>query len=187
MHVFLTGDIRVGKTTIINKFISYTGLSADGFATYWVTDGGSFRSLYLSPYSPYDVELQYDKRHLIARDSKRQPLFSADMVRVFDVHGSEILKNSGKHDVIVMDELGFLETASAIFQRAVMRHISGDVPILGVIKPKQTEFLDTVRAHPNVEICEVTVENREDVLAWLPKRIWRQAGMIPVFSQCGEN
>jgi nucleoside-triphosphatase len=89
------------------------------------------------------------------------------MMNVFDVCGNKILLNSGRHDIIVMDEIGFLESASVSFQQSVMRHISGNVPILGVIKPMRTEFLDTIRAHPNVEIREVTAENRDDVLTWV--------------------
>jgi len=93
------------------------------------------------------------------------------MASVFDIYGSEMLHASGKHNIIVMDELGFFESKAFVFQRAVMQHIYGDVPILGAIKPKQTEFLNTIRAHPNVDVREVTMENREAILTWLLERI----------------
>jgi nucleoside-triphosphatase len=95
------------------------------------------------------------------------------MVSVFDIHGTEILRNSGKFYVIVMDELGFMESKARIFQSAVMQHISGVIPILGVIKPVKTKFLDAVRSHSNVKVCEVTKDNRDAVLAWLLKQSWR--------------
>ena len=90
-----------------------------------------------------------------------------NLVSVFDIYGSEILRDSGKCDVIAMDELGYLESKAYMFQKAVFEHIAGDVPILGVIRSRQTDFLNAVRAHPNVTVCEVTAENRDAVLNWL--------------------
>ena len=164
MHIFLTGDIQVGKTTIIRRFLSQSGLSADGFMTYWEFESCDVQNLYLSSYS---ADSRPAERHLIAHDSGQQLVLPENMTSVFDAHGSDILANSGKRDVIVMDELGFLESKAAAFQQAVMRHISGNVPVLGVIKPRQTEFLDGIRAHPNVTVREVTAENRDAILVWL--------------------
>jgi nucleoside-triphosphatase len=167
VHIFLTGNIQVGKTTIIRSFLSQTRLSADGFMTYWGTGDENGRSLYLSP---YDQDLHPAERYFIACDLDHRLSRTANMADVFDKHGTEILLDSGKRDVIVMDELGFMESKAKSFQNAVMRHISGRVPILGVIKNIQTEFLNTIRTHPNVEICEITVENRDGALESLLRR-----------------
>jgi nucleoside-triphosphatase len=82
---------------------------------------------------------------------------------VFDVLGVRILADRAaarRAGRIVMDELGFLETGAPRFQAAVMDCLDGDVPILGVIKPDRTPFLDRVRAHKAVHLIEVTLENR---------------------------
>lgn len=170
MHILLTGEIQVGKTTIIQKFLSQSGLSADGFMTYWTQDDSGNRSLYLSPYS---TGLHIAERHLIACSADCTSLRTEKAACIFDVYGSEILSASGKQDVIVMDELGRLESEATVFQAAVMRHILSDVPILGVIKPAQTEFLGKIRAHPAVETHEVTLANRDSALKWLLKRYRR--------------
>ncbi|MCL2409931.1 MAG: nucleoside-triphosphatase [Oscillospiraceae bacterium] len=168
MHIFLTGDIRVGKTTIIQRFLAHTGLSADGFVTYWKADNDGSRNLYISPCS---TNSHFNDGHRIVHDVGKRPFSPENMASVFDIYGSEMLHASGKHNIIVMDELGFFESKAFVFQRAVMQHIYGDVPILGAIKPKQTEFLNTIRAHPNVDVREVTMENREAILTWLLERI----------------
>ena len=160
MHIFLTGDIQVGKSTVIRKFLSMSGLSADGFMTYWEQDGANARSLYLSSYSPGTPAVE---KYLVARNTGKDFL-PANVVDVFDVKGAAILEGSGKTDVIVMDELGFLESKAIVFHEAVMRRISGSVPVIGVIKPVRTDWLDTIRAHPGVEVHIVTIENRDDVL-----------------------
>ena len=173
MHIFLTGEIQVGKTTVIRNFLSQIDLSADGFITYWEPAFGVDRMLYLSPYS---TDVQSVKRYLVTSDYEHKLSRTEKIekiVSVFDTHGTEILRNSGKLDVIVMDELGFMESKAKNFQNVVMQHISGVVPILGVIKPAQTEFLNAIRSHSSVKICEVTVDNRDAVLAWLLKQNWR--------------
>ena len=164
MHIFLTGDIQVGKTTVIRSFLSRSGLGADGFMTYWEPDDGGGRSLYLSP---YNRDLRAGERYLIARDGAGRLARAENMTGVFDIHGTEILNRSGKRDVIIMDELGYLESKAEIFRQAVRRRIDGDVPVLGVIRFAKTECWDDIRAHPNATVREVTAENRDAVLSWL--------------------
>jgi len=163
MHIFLTGEKQVGKTTAIRNFLTTNGLTADGFVTYWEPGGAddAARTLYLAP---YDAESRNEKRYIVAFDRGKGLVFSDETLRMFDIYGSEILAGSGRCDYIVMDELGFLETKALIFRQAVMRHISGDVPVLGVLKASKTEFLNVIRAHPGVEVREVTAENRNTIL-----------------------
>ena len=147
-------------------------MSADGIVTYWNQVNPSRRELYLSPYSKgllgfhdyNDCNENDNPKHILASvtDSKFVP--SENVVHVFDVWGSEVLNNSGKCSVIVIDELGFLESGAHIFQQAVMKRLAGEIPILGIVRAMQTEFLDTVRAHRNVVVLEVTAKNREEVL-----------------------
>jgi len=164
MHIFLTGKSQIGKTTIIRHFLTQTGLSADGFMTYWESVCDKGRNLYLSP---YDKEQRATEKHFIVQDNGGILLESELTKMVFDEQGSAILNASGKHDIIVMDELGFFESQANVFQNAVIQRLSGNTPILGVIKPIQTEFLDIIRAHHNVMVREVTTDNRDAILTWL--------------------
>ena len=107
------------------------------------------------------------ERHLVAGNCRGRLQVEEKTVYAFDEFGTKILDCSGRHDIIVMDELGFLESGAFCFQSAVMRRLDGEVPVVGVIKPCQSEFLDMVKAHPMVSVKEVTEANREDVLEWL--------------------
>jgi len=46
---------------------------------------------------------------------------------------------------------------------AVFEKLGGEKQILGVIKRENNEFLDKIRALPNVVILEVTEENRDSI------------------------
>ena len=168
-HIFLTGDKQVGKSTIIRKFLQQSGMSADGFMTYWEAESSENRSLYLSAYG---ADLKPAERYLVTKSTGKGFNINDDMINVFNTYGSQILKDSGKCDLLIMDELGFMESKAFDFQQNVMRFISGDAPVFGVIKPVQTEFLNSIRLNPNVEVKDVTPENRDAVLKWLLERKW---------------
>ena len=64
---------------------------------------------------------------------------------------------------MVMDELGWMESSSYAFQKAVFAALSGPVPVLGVVRDERLPFLDAVRSHPEVELLTITRENREQM------------------------
>ena len=51
MQIFLTGEQRIGKTSIIEKFLKHTGLKAGGFRTCWRPSANGGGDLLLLPYS----------------------------------------------------------------------------------------------------------------------------------------
>jgi len=153
-HVFLFGDRQVGKTTAIHQFLRHDGLTADGIMTFWQLGDGEPR-LFLSPY------LATGRPEQQFQIAVGRPMDATQADAVFDTAGVQILDSCGQADVIVMDELGFLESGAPAFQEAVMRHIMGDVPIVGVLKRSPTPFLDSLRAHPRIKLLEVTLANRD--------------------------
>ena len=168
MHVFLTGDIQVGKSTIIRRYLEeHPGLRVGGFLTVW---GGDRRAP--------DVTL-----HIIPADGtgapgadnvikRRTGKGMADYPEVYDAAGVRLLQNSAACDIIVMDEIGPGENEALAFHRAVLETLRGDVPVLGVVRALPGVLTDAVRACGNVRTVTVTEENREDILQEL-LREWR--------------
>ncbi|MDR0904827.1 MAG: nucleoside-triphosphatase [Oscillospiraceae bacterium] len=166
-HIFLTGEIQVGKSTAIRKFLANTGKSADGFLSHIVEVDSAQpelgRELYLAR---FDTERGETDSRLAAR--VRFPNFEV-YTDVFDGHGAELLRSAGARELIIMDELGRMEEDAEAFKAAVFARLDGGQPVLGVVKMVETPFLDAVRAHPNVEIITVTEQNRDDVPRLLEK------------------
>ena len=146
-HVLLTGAVQVGKSTALRKFLENTGYSADGYRTYWKDKN----TLYIAPFG----ESVEGIPAAVTADEKRQPIPEA-----FD-NAAEFIKNCGKKQLIVFDELGRLEQCSESFMTAVLEKLQGEKPVLGVIKKEQNSFLDRIRSLSNVVILEVTEENRD--------------------------
>ncbi len=157
-HIFLTGNLQVGKSTIIHKVIEESGIIAGGFRTVggnYAKDGSSDVFLLGMNENPAPDRI-VAHRFGCGRGRTVYP-------EVFDTVGPRLLGDSSP-SLIIMDELGFMEKDAVQFQNAVLSTLDGSVPVLGVIRNMQTPFLDEVRAHPKVDVIIVTEENRAEVL-----------------------
>lgn len=173
MHYFLTGGVQVGKSTIIKRLISALKLDAGGFMTRWVgTENG--RVLVLLPYSVESDGYTEANVAAVLENGIMTP-----RIEVFDAAGPRILERSAGRGVIIMDELGFLESRSFAFQEAVLKTLDGDIPVLGVIQPRDVPFLNRIRERPDVTLITVNAENRNDVFSKLLER-----GLFKASSDC---
>ena len=160
MHVFLTGDIQVGKSTLASKVLAAMGdVRLGGFRTITVDDRpDAFGSLYIVPAAAENPVCGDENRVGIRRGhGKGTEGFPA----VFDRAGTEVLSGAEDCELILMDEIGKLESASPAFLGRIAALLRGEVPILGVLRKEgETPQQMLVRAHPKVRLIEVTEENR---------------------------
>jgi nucleoside-triphosphatase len=162
MHVFLTGEIQIGKSTALRRFLARTGVAADGFLTVFDSREAS-RELFISPFDA-------GEKYRVARINSGGVTVYGE---VFDTRGAALLNSAGRRQMIVMDELGSMEENSPVFKAAVLRRLDGDFPVAGVVKLRASPFLDAVRAHPNVKMITVTPENRDAGPAMLTEAFQR--------------
>ena len=158
MHVFLTGAIRTGKSTIIERFISLGGFAAGGFRTSWQPDGTGGENLLLLPFASGQTDGTDNRAaHRTQKDLTVYP-------EIFDRLGPLLLADNEKYPLTVMDELGFMESRSPLFQAAVMRCLDSPAHVLGVIRARPTPFLDQIRNRPGTVLLTVGPDNHEKVL-----------------------
>lgn len=62
---------------------------------------------------------------------------------------------------MIMDELGYLESSSELFCRAVLERLGGRDPVIAAVKDRDTAFLSSVRSHPGCRCFFITEENRD--------------------------
>jgi len=167
MHIFLTGERGVGKSTLLNKIISdiigRKAVDVGGFCTVaGEKQADGYEYIYIVPYSrasQQDVALHQDKTPPVGARKK------GGFPEAFNKYGVEKLRATLESDpmIIIMDELGFMESDAFEFQKMVMNILDGEIPVFGVIKPRQTSFLDHIRERDDVRIIEVTTDNRDDM------------------------
>ena len=169
-NIFLTGDPGIGKSTII-RFIRalLPELVCGGFRTVSAES--------VTPGAMADVFIEklcektpQDPAHLVGIRWKIGS-FTA-YPAIFDTAGVECLSAPPiGAALIIMDELGVMESDAMRFQQAVLSALDGHTPVLGILKPKRTPFLDAVRSHPRSEIIMVTASSRDALPALIAERL----------------
>lgn len=157
-HIFLTGGVQIGKSTAITKAVDMLGIIPGGFRT----KGANYTADGSSDVMIYPAEKTPEKGH---RAAHRSPAGKTVFPEIFDTYGPLYLKRPA--ELILMDELGYMESSAEVFQKAVFETLDGETPVLGVIRNKSTPFLDTVRSREDVILLTVTVHNRD----FIPEKI----------------
>ena len=159
MNIFLTGQTQVGKSTIINRFLkSHNGLNIGGFKTIsnFKKDIGVYGGVYILPASMDEPD--YTENSLVGNRVLKPKSFP----EVFDVKGVEILQSNTNKDLILMDEIGFMETEALKFSEALLNILDSNIPVIGVVKPMDKGLPLEVKNHPKTILLEITEENREE-------------------------
>ncbi|MCK5130051.1 MAG: hypothetical protein KAQ68_09370 [Clostridiales bacterium] len=170
MNVLLIGEINCGKSTIINAFLAEFEGSIVGYKTIREkTQLDDFFGIYLLDINNLDQKLNSDNK--VGDCFEDKTLFCHK--DVFERLGIKALKNHENTNLVIMDELGVLESKCNLFQSQVHQCLDSKVNVLGVIKPRNSPFLDSIRSRPDVKIIEVSKANNTEVLDTL-KEIFRR-------------
>lgn len=166
VHIFLTGEIQVGKSTVIDKTIHLLHRSVGGFKTYFGSDRElENRLLYMNSAALPNV---YTEENAVVRF--REGCSPTVLTEKFNCYGTELIRCAKKNaDIIIMDECGNLEQQAGIFQQEIMDALDGDIPVLGVLKLTSKGWTERIRNHPNVTIVVVTKENRNELPCFIAK------------------
>ena len=163
MHIFLTGQVQVGKSTLLRRVLAeLPPLRLGGFRTVTAADvPGAVGSVYIFPAAGPDVPGDDCRVALRLGPPRGVEAYPA----VFDHRGAELLEDAENADLICMDEIGFLEASAPAFSGRIAALLDGDTPVFGVVRgSRETPLLRFVRTHPKVRLIEVTEENRERLL-----------------------
>ena len=139
-HIFLTGSVQCGKSTVITRVLEAWSGAVGGFRTGFGPDRASpERLLYL--WSAAEPP-RYDPGRAVVKFSGG--CAPEAIPGRFDTLGTACL--TGTPTLWVMDECGRLER---------------DTPVLGVVREGFPGWTKAVAAHPNVVLVAVTEDNRD--------------------------
>ena len=155
-HILLTGEIGAGKSTLARRLLTHTKRPLYGFVTERIPiNVHGVACTYI--HAANARERNYTQHNLVGYyDGKAGHALPA----VFDSVGVPLL-SAASDGLLLMDELGFFESDATCFCNCVLRAFDASIPILAVVKARQTPFLNEVRAHQNARLFTVTPENRD--------------------------
>ena len=159
-HIFLQGPRNIGKSTVIRKTLDILKTRASpalgGFFTW--SGGPDDPTVRLRP-------AESGREREIYRVAVRNPQTGGLVCDsdVFEQTGARLLKDLDGVNLIIMDELGFLENNAPAFKLAVFDALSGDIPALGVMRLGDIPWLRDIKNSPMITLLDVN-ENNRDVL-----------------------
>lgn len=138
-HLFLTGRVQEGKSTLIRRLIGgYTDQIGGYSSQRLLGENGETVGFRIVPaidameltkaYSPEleDVFLSFKNKIV-----KKNP-------EVFSTSGIKFLQNNLHKKLILLDEIGGMELMVPDFRQELYKTLSGDIPCLGVLKLEES-------------------------------------------------
>jgi len=159
----ITGTPGVGKTTVITKLykdlIDKLSLSIKGFITTEIRKGGDRVGFEIKTFSS-------DQTALIAHVSEIKSSLKVGKysVNIDNFEKFALPEIKGKCDVYLIDEIGKMECFSEKYIKAMEELIDDENKLLiATISQKGEGFMSQIKKHPNVELLEITRQNRDQV------------------------
>lgn len=156
MHIFLTGEVQIGKSTVLRKTIAGVSVHVGGFRTFFMEDRSlPDKMLYIA-----GIDGAYrEGAQVVVRFVDGKPIVLAEQ---FDLIGGMLLRKARESaGLIIMDECGRLEREALVFQKEVLQTLDEETPVLGVIRQDAGGWTERIRDHPNVQVITVDRENRD--------------------------
>lgn len=156
MNVFLTGNVQIGKSTAINRFIERSGYKPLGFRTKINRATGSLMMEVIGnngidafEVASRGVEVNYPIPDISAFNC------AGELMRAADTSNCELF---------LMDELGYMERNAEIFKSAVQEILDRGIKTVGVLRNRPDgPFWTMLHERSDTKIVTVTEENREEM------------------------
>ena len=151
-NIFLTGPRQIGKSTALRRFLADYPGRITGFLTRWSPDGETLHMMSAAQPEGFTAD------NIIARRSDRglRPDPAA-----FDRIGCQLLSQPA--DLIIMDELGFMEREAEAFCAMIWQCLSGTTPVVGVVRQNGSIFMEQLQQDPNTAIWNLDGSNRDTI------------------------
>ena len=159
MHALIIGDPGAGKSTLIRRVAAALGKPVAGYESKKETE---LEQDGLIPVYLYEAGQPHVRtgENLAGYCNGRQVFPD---IAAFDRFASRLQGPAAPDTLIILDEIGIMESRSEPFKGRILDLLDGDAPVLAAVKCKHTPFLESVRSHPRARCFYLTEENRETV------------------------
>lgn len=163
-HIFLTGEKGVGKSTLVRRLTDVLKQELVGYLTLPYEIEGIHKGYYMHSLVPMG---QYENDSPVMIRAGEQKMIS--VAQTFETLGVAVMELAKKEKtkIAVMDELGKAEKHAPAFQKAVFSCLDTQRLVIGVLQKGAGDFTDAVAMRQDVEVYEVTKENRDVVFDFL--------------------
>ncbi|MGB3082831.1 MAG: nucleoside-triphosphatase [Candidatus Omnitrophota bacterium] len=164
-NIFLTGAPSSGKTTVIKKVIEGLPVPANGFYTEEERIEGrrvGFRMSTLDGKAGYLAHQDIESEFHIRR-------YGVSIENIENLAVPSIAPR--EKNIIILDEIGKMECFSEVFKKAAASALDAANIVIGTITFGGSDFILEVKKREDIEITEVTPENRNELPHIILKKV----------------
>lgn len=173
-HILICGDRQVGKSTLIENCIKDLKVPVYGYRTrIYRDDPDGISRTYIYP-AAGGGDHRGEDNYIGSTKGRLLDVRTEN----FEKLGTSLLREARPDGIIVMDEVGFMESGAPLFRKAVIDALDGDIHVIAAVRKsdKHNEHIEAVRDHPNAELIMLTEANRDKAAAKLKSIVagWEQ-------------
>jgi len=170
--LLITGAPGIGKTTVLLRAaeaLKNMGFRVGGMISREVRERGTRVGFEI-------INFETQERGWLAHVNQQDgPQVSKYRVNLRDLEtiGADSVRNAvAKAQIVIVDEIGPMELFSPAFKESVIQAVNSQKPVLGVIHHRARDpLINSVKTREDVEIIEVTHENRGHIHNLLINRV----------------
>lgn len=168
-NILLTGPPGVGKTTVIKKVVSNlkaSKLKLQGFYSEEERSGGrriAFVMHTLDGQKEYLAHQNFSSKYSIRN-------YGVSIKNIESTAVPSMLPLDPDH-VIIIDEIGKMECFCEKFKSATRTALDSSNIVLGTIPSNAAGFMKQIKERPDIEIVEISQENRDEIVQVLSEKI----------------
>ncbi|MBQ1527554.1 MAG: hypothetical protein IIZ75_10485 [Lachnospiraceae bacterium] len=159
--ILICGKRNSGKSELFERLIKELKAPLYGFVT-CITSTDSEGRHHIHMFDINDKARVPSEDNLITICKRTEREVRLD---TFNELGVRLIQSARPGGVLVMDELGFIETGAVAFCREVFNAFEGPVPVIATVRETgpETGFLDKVQGYPGARLYRITEDNREEL------------------------
>ncbi len=158
MRILLTGSPGIGKTTAIQRIVrGLRGIKCAGFYTDEKRERGQRRGFMIRT-------LDGEEGTLALVGGGKGPRVGRYVVRIEEFESVALPRidpEKSPAELYVIDEIGKMELMSKKFRESIISLLAQQSNLLATVAVRGKGFLDQVKGRNDVELVEVTKENRD--------------------------
>jgi nucleoside-triphosphatase len=161
LRILLEGRPGVGKTTLVRRLaasLADAGISLAGFFTEELREAGRRVGFAVETFDGRRAALA----HVDLPGGPSVGRYGVD-VAAFERLALPALSKAFDADLVVIDELGTMELASAAFRAAISDLLEQPVPLVATVHVFRHPFTDALKGRPGVEIVRLSERNRDEL------------------------
>jgi len=167
MKILLTGLPKAGKTTLLCRVAGNLKESYSGFYTEEILEGGHRVGFSLQTFSGKTGILS----HIDFKSRLKVGKYRVSLTDLEEIALPEIEEGIKQKRIILIDEIGKMELYSAKFRQVVMEALNSDLIFVGTIVSAPHPWADQIKKRKDVELIEVTPENRDRLVQELIQKL----------------